>query len=202
MAQSFYSAPHYYITVEVDMAEGAAFRTTLKTFKPSYSDLLAYAVAKALREYPAVNARWAEDAVEEVGDVNLGLAVALPTGLIVPVIRQVQNKSLEGIHHESRALIDKARNGKLLPDDYVGNTFTISNLGVFGVDHFTAIINQPDSAILAVGTIKEKPVVIDGGIHVRPMMNLTLSSDHRVIDGAVAAQFMGRLREILENGEF
>jgi pyruvate dehydrogenase E2 component (dihydrolipoamide acetyltransferase) len=202
MAESFYSAPHYYVTVEVEMTAGADFRATLQTFKPSYSDLLSYAVAKALREYPAVNARWAEDAIEEVGDVNLGLAVALPTGLIVPVIRQVQNKSLEGIHHESRALIDKARNGKLLPDDYLGNTFTISNLGVFGVDHFTAIINQPDSAILAVGTIKEKPVAIDGGIYVRPMMNLTLSSDHRVVDGAIAAQFMGRLKEILENGEF
>lgn len=202
MAESMYSAPHYYVTVEVDMAAAAAFRSAMTTLKLSYNDLVMRATARALQKWPQVNVRWAGDAVEEVADINLGFAVALPTGLIVPVVRRAQDKSVQDISRECRELTEKARTGKLLPDDYQGNTFTISNLGGFGVDHFTAIINQPDSAILAVGQIKERVVVIDGGIHVRPVMKLTLSSDHRVIDGALAAQFMGTLKEILETADF
>ncbi len=201
MCASAYSAPHYYVTVEVDMAEAMAFRKGLD-FKASFNDLLMRAVALSTGEFPDVNARWADDAVELLGDVNIGVAVALPTGLIVPVVRQVQDKTLQGVAQDSTALIEKARTGKLTPDDYSGNTFTISNLGAFGVDHFTAIINQPDAAILAVGQIKERPVVIDGGIHVRPIMKMTLSSDHRVIDGAIAAQFMGTLKGRLESADF
>lgn len=197
MADSKYSAPHYYVTVEVDMAEAVALRKSFP-WKPSFNDIVMRATAIALTQYPSVNARWLGDAVEEVGDVNLGFAVAMPTGLIVPVVRNAQAKSLQEISKECKALTEKARNGKLLPDDYAGNTFTISNLGGFGVDHFTAIINQPDSAILAVGQIKDRPVVIDGGIHIRPVMKMTLSSDHRVIDGALAAQFMGHLKGLLE----
>ncbi|HEX72532.1 MAG TPA: 2-oxo acid dehydrogenase subunit E2, partial [Candidatus Hydrogenedentes bacterium] len=116
--------------------------------------------------------------------------------------RQAQNMSLEGIAEAAKELATKAQTGKLLPDDYAGNTFTVSNLGPYGVDHFTAIINQPDSAIIAIGQIRDRAVVIDGGIHIRPIMKLTMSSDHRVIDGALAAQFMARLREILEAAEF
>jgi pyruvate dehydrogenase E2 component (dihydrolipoamide acetyltransferase) len=153
-----------------------------------------------MQKFPQVNVRWAGDAVEEVADINLGFAVALPTGLIVPVVRRAQDKSLQGIHEECQALSDKARAGKLLPDDCAGHTFTISNLGGLGVDQFTAIINPPDSAILAVGRIKDCPVVIAGAICVRPMMKVTLSSDHRVIDGAVAAQFLAALKDILETG--
>ena len=200
MADSKFSAPHYYVTVEVDLANAVALRKSLP-WKPSFNDIVMRAAALALVQFPAVNARWLGDAVEEVRDVNLGFAVAMPSGLIVPVVRSAQLKSLQGISQECKALTDKARAGKLLPDDYVGNTFTISNLGGFGVDHFTAIINLPDSAILAVGQIKDRPVVIDGGIHVRPIMKMTLSSDHRVIDGALAAQFMGHLKGLLEEAK-
>ncbi|MCC6795783.1 MAG: 2-oxo acid dehydrogenase subunit E2 [Candidatus Hydrogenedentes bacterium] len=200
MADSKYSAPHYYVTVEVDMANAVALRKSLP-WKPSFNDIVMRATAMALVKFPAVNARWLGDAVDEVGDVNLGFAVAMPSGLIVPVVRSAQLKSLQGISEECKVLTEKARAGKLLPDDYAGNTFTISNLGGFGVDHFTAIINLPDSAILAVGQIKDRPVVIDGGIHVRPIMKMTLSSDHRVIDGALAAQFMGHLKGLLEEAK-
>lgn len=202
MSASKYSAPHYYVTVEVDMQAAKEFRGRLKAFKASYNDLVLFATARTLREFPNVNARWAGDAIEEGGDVNLGMAVALPAGLMVPVIRQAQLLSLEGLCAASKALAEKAQSGKLLPDDYQGNTFTVSNLGAFGVDHFTAIINQPDSAILAIGQMKDRVVVIDGGMHIRPIMKLTLSSDHRVIDGALAAKFMGRLKEILEEAAF
>ncbi len=202
MSASKYSAPHYYVTVEVDMKGAKAFRARNKAFKASFNDLVLFAVAKALREFPNVNARWLGDAIEQGGDVNLGMAVALPAGLMVPVIWQAQLLSLEGMCAASKALAEKAQTGKLLPDDYQGNTFTVSNLGAYGVDHFTAIINQPDSAILAIGQIKDRVVVIDGGIHIRPIMKLTLSSDHRVVDGAVAAQFMGRLKAILEEAAF
>jgi pyruvate dehydrogenase E2 component (dihydrolipoamide acetyltransferase) len=201
MSESKFSAPHYYVTVEVDMAAAASFRAEYPA-KVSYNDLVMRATAVALTEWSAVNSRWHGDAIEELGDINLGFAVALPTGLIVPVVRQVQRRSLDELSMACKALAEKARTGKLLPDDYSGSTFTISNLGGFGVDQFTAIINQPDSAILAVGQIKDRPVVIDGGIHVRPIMKLTLSSDHRVIDGALAAQFMGTLKGILEVAQF
>lgn len=202
MSESKYSAPHYYITVEVDMANCKKFRAGLTAFKASFNDLVLFSVARALREFPAVNARWAGDAIEQVADINLGVAVALPTGLIVPVVRQAQHLSLEGIAASAKELAAKAQTGKLLPDDYAGNTFTVSNLGAYGVDQFTAIINQPDSAIIAIGQIKDRVVAVNGGIHIRPIMKLTISSDHRVIDGALAAQFMARLREILEAAEF
>ena len=201
MCESKFAAPHYYVTVEVDMQAAKAFRGSLK-FKASFNDLVLYATMKALRLHPEVNVRWAEDAIEQVSDINLGMAVALPTGLIVPVIRRAQLLSLEGLCAVTKDLADRAQKGKLLPDDYTGNTFTVSNLGAFGVDHFTAIINQPDSAILAVGQIRDRVVVIDGGIFIRPIMKLTLSSDHRVIDGAVAARFLADLKQILETADF
>ncbi|MFP4501886.1 MAG: dihydrolipoamide acetyltransferase family protein [Candidatus Hydrogenedentota bacterium] len=201
MSESKYNAPHYYVTIEADMTAAKRHRAGLP-YKVSYNDLVLASVVRGLREFPSVNARWAGDAIEEVADVNLGVAVALPQGLVVPVIQQAQTLSLEGLSRAAKDLIDKAKSNKLLPDDYQGNTFTVSNMGVFGVDDFTAIINQPDSAILAVGAMKEKVVAIDGGVYIRPMMRMTLSSDHRVIDGAVAAQFMGRLKELMEQGAF
>lgn len=201
MAESKYSAPHYYVTVEVDMFAAKAYRATLP-YKVSFNDLVLYGTMLALKAHPAVNARWAGDAIEIVEDISLGMAVALPGGLIVPVVKNAQALTLEALAKQTRALAEKAQAGKLMPDDYSGNTFTISNLGSFGVDHFTAIINQPDSAIIAVGQIKDRPVVLEGGIHIRPIMKLTISSDHRVIDGALAAQFMGTLRQILESAAF
>jgi len=202
MSESKFSAPHYYITVEIDMSAARDFRVGVTAYKLSYTDLVLRAVVNTLAEFPGVNARWAGDAIEQVEDVNLGIAVALLGGLIVPVLKQAQTMSLEQLATQGRALIEKARMGKLLPDDFTGNTFTVSNLGPYGVDHFTGIINQPDSAILAVGQMKDRPVVIDGGICVRPIMKLTMSSDHRVIDGALAAQFMGRLKAIMETAAF
>ena len=202
MASSKFSAPHYYVTVEVDMAKAKQFREGIGAFKPSFNDLVMRATARAIQQVPQVNARWGEDHIEISGHINLGFAVALPTGLIVPVVKNVQEMTLRQIHDASRVLAEKARTNKLTPDDYSGSTFTISNLGAFGVDQFTAIINQPNSAILAVGQIKDAVVVIDGGIHVRPVMKMTLSSDHRVVDGAVAAQFMGALKNTLESADF
>ena len=202
MCESLYSAPHYYVTIEADMAAAKQFRAKQKAFTPSFNDLVLSATIKALRDFPMVNARWLGDAIQIMEDVNLGVAVALPEGLIVPVLKKAQHLSLEGIREQCKVLIDKAKTGKLTPEDYTGNTFTVSNLGPFGVDQFTAIINQPDSAILAVGQMKDRPVVVDGGIFVRPIMKLTLSSDHRIIDGSVAAQFMGRLKELLETADF
>ena len=199
MAASKYAAPHYYVTIEVDMTASKKVRAAAAV-KVSYNDIVLTAAVRTLREFPQVNARWTGDAIEEVGDVNLGVAVALPQGLMVPVVKGAQNLSLEGIAGAAKALIDRAKSNKLGPDDYTGNTFTVSNMGVFGVDNFTAIINQPDSAILAVGAMKDTVVAIDGGIHIRPMMKMTLSSDHRVIDGAIAAQFMGRLKQVMESG--
>lgn len=201
MSESKYSAPHYYVTVEVDMGAVKTLRGTLP-FKASYNDLVLYGTVRALGEFPHVNARWAGDAIEEVADVNLGVAVALPNGLVVPVIKQAQRLSLEDLSKAAKTLAEKAKTNKLLPDDYTGNTFTVSNMGVFGVESFTAIINQPDSAIIAVGAITDRVIARDGAILIRPMMKMTMSSDHRVIDGAVAAQFMGRLKQILENVEF
>lgn len=202
MVESKFGAPHFYITVEVDMKAAVAFRAAVPGFKPSFNDLVMRAATRSIQAFPAVNAKWLGDAIEMRGTINLGFAVALPAGLIVPVVKDIQNKSLQDISRECKALVEKAKTGKLTPDDYQGNTFTVSNLGAFGVDHFTAIINQPDSAILAIGQIKDRVVVIDGGIQVRPIMKLTLSSDHRVIDGAVAAQFMGHLKTLLETADF
>jgi pyruvate dehydrogenase E2 component (dihydrolipoamide acetyltransferase) len=202
MAESKFNAPHFYVTVEVDMKAASVFRTQAEGFKPSFNDLIVRAVAKALRAWPQVNARWQGDAYEIVQEINIGVAVALEDGLIVPVVRNADRLSLQEISSTAKALAEKARNNKLLPDDYSGSTFTISNLGAFGVDHFTAIINQPDSAILAVGRIAEQVVAHDGGIQIRPRMKMTLSSDHRVIDGAVAAQFMAKIKAVLEAADF
>lgn len=202
MAESKFNAPHFYVTVEVDMKAAAAFRAQAQGFKPSFNDLIVQAVAKALRAWPQVNARWLGDAVEVVQEVNIGVAVALEDGLIVPVVRNADTLTLQEISEAAKKLAEKARTNKLLPDDYSGSTFTISNLGAFGVDHFTAIINQPDSAILAVGRIADQVVAIDGGIQIRPRMKMTLSSDHRVIDGAVAAQFMAKVKALLEAADF
>jgi pyruvate dehydrogenase E2 component (dihydrolipoamide acetyltransferase) len=198
MAESKYSAPHFYVTVEVDMQAAADLRKKAEGFKPSYNDLIIAATARALRAYPQVNSRWLGDAYEIVQDINIGVAVALEDGLIVPVLRNADALSLQQISEGCKTLAEKARKNKLLPDDYSGNTFTISNLGAFGVDHFTAIINQPDGAILAVGRVADQVVAHNGGIHIRPRMKMTLSSDHRIIDGAVAAQFMAKLKAELE----
>ena len=202
MVESKFSAPHYYITMEIDMKKAIDFRETQKEFRPSFNDIILYAVSRGLARFPQVNASWEDNSIREHGHIHVGFAVALPAGLVVPVIRNIHTMTLEQIHQEATRLVEKARSNTLTPDEFTGSTFTVSNLGAFGVEQFTAIINQPNSAILAIGCIKDRVVVKDGGIHIRPIMKMTLSSDHRVIDGAVAAQFMSVLRDILETGNF
>ena len=210
MSKSKREAPHYYIKMSIDMSEVVKLRNSLlpdyqKThgIKLAYDDIILKAVSIALTELPLVNASFTAEGIKIHEKVNIGIAVALTDGLIVPVIKEANKKSLLDIAKERDRLVKKARENKLLPDEYSGGTFTVSNLGMFGVDEFIAIINPPESAILAISKIEDKPVVTGGGeIHVRPIVNFTVSSDHRVIDGALAAQFLQRVKQILESPSF
>jgi pyruvate dehydrogenase E2 component (dihydrolipoamide acetyltransferase) len=157
------------------------------------------AVALALTRFPEVNASWADGRLERKRDINIGIAVAMPDGLIVPVLRNADQKALKDIAHESKALAERARARRAGPQDLQGNTFTVSNLGMYDVDQFTAIINPPDSGILAVGSILDKPVVKDGHVVPAKRMRVTLSVDHRVFYGATAAQFLQEVKRLLEN---
>lgn len=202
LSESKYSSPHFYLTVQVDMSRAGAFRAESGDFKPTYNDLIMQATAVAIGKCPEVNVRWRGDTVEYVDEINMGFAVALDQGLMVPVVKGIDAMSLHAIHDACADLAEKARTNKLTPEHYTGNTFTISNLGAFGVDQFTAIINPPDSAILAVGAIADTPVAVEDEVCVRPVMKLTLSSDHRIVDGATAAKFMATLKEVIEEGNF
>ena len=202
LSESKFSAPHFYVTVEIDMAQAMETRKQLNITAPpkiSFNDLVLKATAMALRHHPAVNSSWLGDKIRTNGNINIGVAVAVPDGLLVPVINHADQKSLAQINTEVKDLAGKAREKKLQPNEMQGNTFTISNLGMFDVDEFTAIINPPDACILAIGSIVEKPVVKDGAIVVGHRMKVTLSADHRVVDGATAAQFLQTLRAFLEN---
>lgn len=202
LGESKFSAPHFYLTVEIDMAKAMQLRKQLNEVAPtkiSFNDLVIKAVAAALRLHPAVNSSWLGDTIRTNHDVNIGVAVAVDEGLLVPVVRYADIKTLSQINAEVRELAGKAKNRKLGLDEMQGNTFTISNLGMFGIEEFTAIINPPDSCILAVGTIVEKPVVKDGEIQIGHKMKVTMSCDHRVVDGATGAQFLQTLQGILED---
>ena len=203
LSQSNVEAPHFFVTVEVAMENAVAFRESLNAFdednKTSFNDIIVKACAVALQKHPEVNATFMKDKIRMFGDVHIGVAVALEDGLITPVVRDVDKKGIRDISMESKDLAARARSRKLKPEEYSGSTFTVSNLGMFGVDEFTAIINPPEAAILAVGSIVEKPVVENGQIKVGKRMRMTLSSDHRVVDGALAAKFMQTLKKILEN---
>lgn len=203
LGESKFTSPHFYITAEIDMDRAIDARESLNAGEEeeriSFNDIIIKAVAMALRHHPFVNSSWEGDKIIQHGDINIGVAVAVDEGLLVPVIRQADYKSLSQIKSEIVELAGKARNKKLTPEEMQGNTFTISNLGMFGVDEFTAIINPPDACILAVGTINTKPVVRDGQIVIGNTMKITLSCDHRIVDGAVGAQFMKTLRSYLEN---
>lgn len=200
--------PHFYVEYEIDAAPVLALRASLnsqfeklpKPFKLSVNDFVMKAVADAIRQAPAINASFEEDAVRQFSAVHLSFGVAIKDGLITPVIRDAQSKNLKQISDEAKALTGKARDGKLTPQEYTGGTFTISNMGMYGVDRFSAIVNPPQAAILAVGNAVKKPVVdANDQIVVGHRMALVLSADHRVVDGAVAAQFMQALRNLLEN---
>lgn len=201
MMNSVQSMAHAYHKVTVDMSQAKLIRAAFKKAekKVSFNDIIIMALGRALQEHPRMNALVEDGKITEKGSVNIGIAVAVDNGLIVPTVRDVQNMTLGEIHDESARLIAKTKAGGLKKEDYSGGTFTVSNLGMFGIDEFTAIVNPPQVGILAVGAMTDTPVVRDGQIVVRPMMNLVLTYDHRVIDGAPAAQFLSRLKELLEN---
>jgi pyruvate dehydrogenase E2 component (dihydrolipoamide acetyltransferase) len=203
LSESKYSAPHYYLTVTVNVDNLINTRKKINQSQPekiSFNTLLTKYAAEALKKHPMVNASWNGDTILKRKQVDIGLAVALQDGLITPVVRDCGNKGLLAIDKELRELIDKARNNKLMPDEYQNASFTISNLGSFGIEEFTAIINPPGSAILAVGEMKKMPVVDEeDNIKVQTQMKLTLSCDHRVIDGAVGAAFLKDLKDIIED---
>ncbi|MCB0688336.1 MAG: pyruvate dehydrogenase complex dihydrolipoamide acetyltransferase [Saprospiraceae bacterium] len=202
LSESKFGAPHFYVTVEINMDEAIRTRGQLNETAPpkiSFNDMVVKAVALALRKHPSVNSSWLGDKIRINGDINIGVAVAVPEGLLVPVIRNADFKSFAQINEEVKQLAELARAKKLQPEQMQGNTFTISNLGMFDVDEFTAIINPPDSCILAIGSIVQKPIVKNGNIVVGNLMKVTLSSDHRVVDGATGAQFLQTLRSLLES---
>src|SRR5581483_7665036 len=200
MTASKQAAPHFYVGIDVDMSAVEKRRGELKQkgAAPSINDFILSAVAKTLRDFPSLSASFAADGVEIYSDVNLGVAVALEEGLVVPVIRNADKLSLEELARQSRALAERAQRKKLFPLDYEGGTFTVSNLGMLGVDSFTAIINPPQAAILAVGRVAARVVAVDGGIAQRPTMTMNLSADHRVVDGALAARFIAEVKRRLE----
>jgi pyruvate dehydrogenase E2 component (dihydrolipoamide acetyltransferase) len=202
LAESKFSAPHFYLTMEIDMDRAIAARASINEISPvkvSFNDLVIKAAAAALRQHPAVNSSWLGDKIRYNNEVNIGVAVAVEEGLLVPVVRNADQKSLSVIAAEVKDLGGKAKSKKLQPSDWEGNTFTISNLGMFGIDEFTAIINPPDACILAVGGIKEVPVVRNGEIKIGNVMKVTLSCDHRVVDGAVGSAFLLTLRNLLQD---
>lgn len=187
--------------MKVDMTEAIKLREQLKQsgIKVSYNDILIKVVSKALLEFPAINSSMVEEGILLKDYVNMGIAVSVPNGLIVPNIKDADYMSLQEISEASSDLIQKALSGKLSADEYAGGTFTITNLGMFDIDEFTAIVNPPESAILAVGKIEKVPVVEDDKLSIRPLMILSLSYDHRIIDGAMAAQFLQRVKQLLNN---
>jgi pyruvate dehydrogenase E2 component (dihydrolipoamide acetyltransferase) len=202
LAESMFTAPHFYVTVEIDMGPAVAVRQQLQEsegIKVSFNDLVVKACAKALVRFPMVNASWSAEAILTHAEVNVGIAVALPDGLITPVVRNADKKGVVEIGNEVKDLAGRARAKKLRPEEFSGSTFTISNLGMYDVTEFTAIINPPDSAILAVGSVRRVPVVSGDRIEPGHRMNVTLSADHRVVDGALAAQFLGEVRRLLQN---
>ncbi len=201
LAESKFTAPHFYLTMEIDMDRAVESRKRLNELsesKVSFNDFVAKACAMALRKHPSVNSSWREDVIRTNDHVHIGVAVAVDEGLLVPVVRFADHKGLQSISAEVKDLAGKAKNKKLQPQEWEGNTFTISNLGMFGIEEFTAIVNPPDSCILAVGGIIQKPVVKNGEIVVGNRMKVTLSCDHRVVDGASGAAFLQTVKAYLE----
>ena len=204
LATSLGPIPHFFLTIEADMERAAEARTALNKQlsdegKVSFNDIVIKAVALALVRHRACNAWFQEDHIRYWNEVHIGMAVAVEDGLITPVIRNADMKSLTQIGAEARDLAQKARNRRLKPDEYTGSTFSVSNLGMFGIDEFTAVINPPEAGIVAVGAIIEKPVVHEGTVSPRRRLRLTMSCDHRVIDGATGAAFLQTLKQMLEN---
>jgi pyruvate dehydrogenase E2 component (dihydrolipoamide acetyltransferase) len=202
LAESMYSAPHFYLTIEVNMDNAKLAREQMNGVSPvkiSFNDIVIKACAIALKKHPFVNASWLGDKIRINHHVNIGMAVAVPDGLVVPVIRSADLLSLSQIAASSKSYAEKAKNKQIMPDDMKGNTFSISNLGMMGIEEFTAIINTPDACILAVGAMKEIAGVKNGQIVPTSVMKLTLSCDHRVVDGAVGSAFLADVKKYIEN---
>jgi pyruvate dehydrogenase E2 component (dihydrolipoamide acetyltransferase) len=203
LVQSLGPVPHFFLTTEIEMERAWEAREHLAglgdAYRVSYNDLVVKAVALALRRHPEVNAAFLDDRVRYHGDVHVGMAVAVEDGLITPVIRFADRKGLLEIAAEAKSLAERARARKLQPEEYTGATFSVSNLGMFDIDEFTAVINPPEAGILAVGRIAQRPVVEGGALAVRRTMRVTMSCDHRVVDGATGAKFLQTLKLMLEN---
>ena len=203
LSESKFTAPHFYLTIDLDMDRAVdarkAINEAISPEKISFNDLVIKASAIALKEHPSVNAGWHGDFIRYNEHVHIGVAVAVDEGLLVPVVRHADGKVLTQISAEGRDYAKRAKTKKLQPEDWQGNTFTISNLGMFGIEEFTAIINPPDSCIMAVGSIRQEPVVKDGEVKVGNRMKVTLSCDHRVVDGVLGAQFLETFRKYIEN---
>jgi pyruvate dehydrogenase E2 component (dihydrolipoamide acetyltransferase) len=204
MSESFREVPHFMVTAEIDMTEAVRLKEQLKASgafatTPTYTHMVLRAVALALRKHPRLNASYRDDAIEIHADVNLGMAVAVEDGLIVPILRRVDERDLEEVATEARRLAEQAVQGRFSSEDLLGGTFTVSNLGMFDIEAFTAVINPPQAGILAVGSIKDRAVVRAGQVTVARTMFVTLSCDHRIVDGAVASRFLEDLKQLLEN---
>jgi pyruvate dehydrogenase E2 component (dihydrolipoamide acetyltransferase) len=204
MSEAFRDIPHFYVTAEIDMTEAARLKDALaknEVFVTSvtYTHMVLKATALALKRHPRLNASYRDDAIELKGEINLGMAVAVEDGLIVPVLRAADVRPLDEIASEARRLVEQARRGRFAKEDLSGGTFTVSNMGMLDVEEFAAVINPPQAAILAVGAVKERAVVRDGAIVARPTMRVTVSCDHRIIDGVVAGRFLEELKRLLEN---
>lgn len=202
LAESKFGAPHFYLTMEINMDKSIEARKSMNEISPvkiSFNDMVIKAAAAALRQHPKVNSSWLGDKIRYNNHIHIGMAVAVEEGLLVPVIRHADSKTLSQISNDAKTLGGKAKNKELQPHEWEGNTFTISNLGMFGIDEFTAIINPPDACILAVGGIKETVIVKNGEMKVGNVMKVTLSCDHRVVDGAVGSAFLLTLKGLLED---
>jgi pyruvate dehydrogenase E2 component (dihydrolipoamide acetyltransferase) len=203
LGESIGPIPTFYLTAEFDLTRMAELREAMiaqgAEYKVSFNDIIIKATATALAQHPEVNAHWTGDAIRQFNRVHIGMAVAVEEGLITPVIFDANEKGLADIAAEARELAGRARERRLKPEEYTGSTFSVSNLGMFGIDQFTAIINPPEAGILAIGAVEEKPVVIDGDLVIRKRLRVTMSCDHRVIDGATGAKFLQTLRRLIEN---
>ncbi len=197
LVESIGPIPHFFLTADYDVTNLLSLRSQIEE-KTSINDFVVRAVALALRKHPNVNASWGEEAITQHGQIHVGVAVATAEGLITPVVRNADQKTVLQIAEEVRALVEKAKNRKLMPNEYQGSTFTISNLGAWGIEEFTAIINPPNAAILAVGAAEARAVVQERQIVVRDRMKVTMSCDHRVVDGAAGAEFLRTLRQYIE----
>ncbi len=202
LSESKNGAPHFYLTMSINMDKANEARKAMNEYSPvkiSVNDLIIKAVASSLRKHPKVNSSWLVDKIRMNHHIHVGVAVAIEDGLIVPVVKFADNKSVSHISAEVKELVEKAKTKKLQPNEFEGNTFTISNLGMFGIDQFTAIINPPDSCILAIGAAKETVVAENGQMKIASVMKVTLSCDHRSVDGTIGSAFLQTLKELLEN---